>query len=144
MFDGFDESEMEEYEREARERWGHTETYQECVSKTSRYSRADWKKISAQSGDIYGRVAELMVAGEDPGHSDVQAQAEKWFTHINTNYYTCTPEIFRGLAEMYVQDARFTANIDKFGRGLAVFLSKAMKIYADTCGSQPGLRAKNG
>ena len=32
---------------------------------------------------------------------------------------------------MYVDDARFTNNIDKFGEGLAVFLRDAMAVYAN-------------
>ena len=132
MFDGFDESKIEEHKQEARERWGHTEAYRQSEEKTSRYSKADWEKIRAKSGDIYNRTAELMIAGKGPGDSEVQAQAGRWFNHITTNFYTCTPEIFRGLAQAYIQDARFTANIDKVEPGLAGFLSKAMKIYADT------------
>ena len=131
-FDGFDESKIEEHKQEARERWGHTKAYRESEEKTAHYSKADWKKIFAESGDIYGRVAELMIAGKDPGDSEVQAQAGQWFDHITTNFYSCTPEIFRGLAQGYVEDARFTANIDKVEPGLAAFLSRAMRIYADS------------
>jgi hypothetical protein len=32
---------------------------------------------------------------------------------------------------MYVDDERFTKNIDKFGEGLAVYMRDAMAIYAD-------------
>lgn len=32
---------------------------------------------------------------------------------------------------MYVADERFTKNIDKYGEGLAQFLSNAMNIYCD-------------
>ncbi|WP_366945976.1 TipAS antibiotic-recognition domain-containing protein, partial [Mesotoga sp.] len=35
------------------------------------------------------------------------------------------------LGNMYVMDDRFKANIDKYGEGLAEFLSKAMQEYAD-------------
>ena len=39
-------------------------------------------------------------------------------------------EAFAGLGQMYVDDERFTKNIDKFGEGLAVFMRDAMGIYA--------------
>lgn len=32
---------------------------------------------------------------------------------------------------MYVEDERFTKNIDQFGEGLAVFMRDAMAFYAD-------------
>ena len=35
---------------------------------------------------------------------------------------------------MYVADERFTKNIDKYGEGLAQFMSDAMNIYCDNNG----------
>jgi hypothetical protein len=32
---------------------------------------------------------------------------------------------------MYVDNERFTKNIDKFGEGLSVFMRDAMAVYAD-------------
>ena len=32
---------------------------------------------------------------------------------------------------MYVQDERFTANIDRYGKGLAKFMNEAMSTFAD-------------
>ena len=37
-----------------------------------------------------------------------------------------------GLGQMYVDDPRFTENIDQYGEGLSAFLAQAMKHYADT------------
>ena len=39
-------------------------------------------------------------------------------------------EAFAGLGQMYVEDERFTKNIDQFGEGLAVFMRDAMEVYA--------------
>jgi hypothetical protein len=38
----------------------------------------------------------------------------------------------QGEIEMYVDDERFTRNIDKFGEGLATFMRDAMAIFADS------------
>lgn len=40
-------------------------------------------------------------------------------------------EVFRGIGQLYVDDERFTKNIDQFGVGLAQFMHDAMTIYAD-------------
>jgi hypothetical protein len=37
---------------------------------------------------------------------------------------------------MYVEDERFTNNIDKFGKGLAAFMRIAMRIYAKKIGNK--------
>jgi DNA-binding transcriptional MerR regulator len=132
LFDGLDTETLEEYKTEARERWGESDAFKESERKTSKYTKADWKRIGAESSDIYIKVADLMEAGKEPSDSEVQAQTKRWFDHLCENFYTCTPEIFRGLADGYVQDQRFTTNIDKVRPGLAAFLSKAMKVYADS------------
>ncbi|MBN2882836.1 MAG: TipAS antibiotic-recognition domain-containing protein [Clostridia bacterium] len=50
---------------------------------------------------------------------------------MNRNFYDCTDEIFAGLAKTYVADQRFTENIDVHGKGLASFMSRAMKASLD-------------
>jgi len=40
-------------------------------------------------------------------------------------------EAFAGLGQMYVDDERFTKNIDQFGEGLAVFMCEAMGVYRE-------------
>jgi hypothetical protein len=42
-----------------------------------------------------------------------------------------SPEAFRSLGQMYVDDERFTPNIDKFGVGLARFMCHAMVYSVD-------------
>ncbi|MEW8977794.1 MAG: MerR family transcriptional regulator [Symbiobacterium sp.] len=125
LFDGFDPT---EYEEEARQRWGGPE-FEESLKRTRRYTRADWQRISAESSEIYGNIARLM--DRDPGDEEVQQWVARWHEHINKWYYTCSLEVFRGLGEMYVEDERFTKNIDKTKPGLARFLRDAMRVYCD-------------
>ena len=67
----------------------------------------------------------------DPGDEEVQQWVARWHEHINKWYYACSLKVFRGLGEMYVQDERFTKNIDKTRPGLAAFLRDSMRIYCD-------------
>jgi len=136
LFEGLDAETQKEYSLEAKERWGGTDAYKESERKTARYSKEDWARIGAVSGDIYTKIADLMGAGAEPDDERVQEQTKRWYDHITDSYYTCTPEIFRGLGEMYVIDKRFTDNIDKTRPGLAAFLSKAMIIFADNAGAR--------
>ena len=48
---------------------------------------------------------------------------------ITDNFYNCTPEIFRGLGEMYVSDERFSAFYEKMKVGMAVFMRDAINFY---------------
>jgi len=46
--------------------------------------------------------------------------------HITRWFYPCSEEIQKGLAAMYIANARFTENIDKYGAGLAKFIHAAI------------------
>lgn len=126
MFNGFDQS---KYEEEARQRWGHSEEYRQSAERTKKYTKADWTKIQQESGAIYQGLASVM--DRDPADPEVQEWTRQWHEHINTYFYQCSLEVFRGLGDMYVADERFTQNIDKFAPGLAAFMKAAMHVYCD-------------
>ena len=132
-FKAFDYEEIknhqEKYKEETEKRYGNSDAYKESKHKTSKYSKNDWERIMGEMGSIYEELAKLM--DKNPEDDEVQVLVEKWRTHINDNFYNCTIEIFRGLALMYVADERFSKNIDKYGQGLAQFLSDAMNIYCN-------------
>jgi hypothetical protein len=53
------------------------------------------------------------------------------FRFFNENFGNIyMPEMFAGLGQMYVNDPRFTKNIDRYGDGLSQFLEGAMSVYA--------------
>jgi hypothetical protein len=39
--------------------------------------------------------------------------------------------MLRGMSELYIQDARFTATFDRVQPGLAVFMQQAVAVYVD-------------
>lgn len=133
MFDGFDMSEIEQckekYAKEVKDLYGNSNAYKESKKKTSKYTKDYWKEIQSRGEVIFKRLAELM--DKDPADGEVQDTIEQYRQYITESFYTCTPEIFRGLGEMYVCDPRFTKNIDKFGEGLSEFMKEAMGIYCD-------------
>ena len=132
-FKAFDYEEVkkhqEKYKGETEKRYGNSNAYKESQEKTSKYSKNDWNNIMEDANSIYERLAKLM--DKDPADEKVQELIQEWRNHITNNFYNCTVEIFRGLSLMYVCDERFTKNIDKYGDGLAQFMSDAMNIYCD-------------
>jgi DNA-binding transcriptional MerR regulator len=129
MFEGFDDAKIKEYTEEARQRWGGTDAFEESVRRTKRYGKSDWEDIGSKSGEINNAMVALM--GRDPADPEVQQTIGRWFKLIDERFYTVTPEIFRGLGDAYVQDARFTASYDQYKPGLAAFMREAMHVYAD-------------
>ena len=130
LFEGFD---PEAYADEAREKWGETDAYKESARRTKSYGKAEWAQIRAESDGIYARLAELRRGGAAPDDERVRAEIEAHRAHITRWFYPCSPAMQRNLAELYVSDARFTANLDKAGGpGFAGFLREA--ILAATAG----------
>ncbi|MGD9676903.1 MAG: MerR family transcriptional regulator [Vulcanibacillus sp.] len=133
MFEAFDmtilEEHQKEYANEVKQKYGESVAYKESQNKTSKYAKDDWSRIMEDAGKIYDDITNLMDKG--PSDPQVQNAIELWRKHINDNFYTCTLEIFRGLGDLYVDDERFTKNIDKYRIGLAEFMREAMHIYCD-------------
>ncbi len=129
MFEGFDESKLSEYREEARRRWGNSPAWEESERRTSGYTKQDWQDIQTESDEINRSLAALMEL--DPAGAEVQELAGRWYRLINTRFYECSPQILRGLADMYVEDARFKSHYDRWKPGLAAFLRQAMHVYAD-------------
>lgn len=133
MFGAFDMSEIEKHQRksarEAEERWGASEAYQESKRRAAAYGPDDWARIMNRADEIFGRVVDLM--DRSPSDPEVQEAVEDWRQHISDSFYTCTPEVLRGLGDLYVSDSRFTATFDRIKSGLARFFSEAISAYCD-------------
>lgn len=131
MFESFDmkaiEAHKAKYAAEVREKYGAHAV--ESEKRTAGYSKQDWAEIMSKHGEIYSIIADNMDKG--PADPVVQQYVAAWRSHITRYFYDCTPEIFRGLGDLYVEDERFTANIDKVKPGFASFLREAMHFYCD-------------
>ncbi|MFN3431873.1 MAG: MerR family transcriptional regulator [Candidatus Sericytochromatia bacterium] len=123
-FDGFDDP----YREEAEARWGK-DRVAESYQRMGRFSKAEQQAWKVDFKRGLERLAELMPEG--PDHPEVQSAMAESFRHINERYYDCSPEIFRNLGQMYVDDPRFTATYDTVKPGLAAFVRDAMAIHAD-------------
>lgn len=119
------------YEAEARERWGNTQAYIEHNEKTKGYTPDKWKVANDGLMNIFAEFAALKSSGFEANSAEVQALVVKLQKHITDNYYTCTDEILSGLGQMYVSDERFKMNIDKYGDGIADFVSRAIAAYCE-------------
>lgn len=131
-FGGFDRKALEEhkekYAAEAREKYGES-VVEATERRVAAYTEADWRRIHTENDQINAGIIAAMAGG--PADPQVQAGVAALRRHITTYYYDCTPEIFRGLADLYTGDPRFTANIDKAKPGYAAFLREAMIVYCD-------------
>ena len=117
------------YEKEARERWGDTSAYREHEEKTKHYTKEKWAESNDGLMAIFAEFAARKQNGTEADSNEAQALVAELQAHITANYYTCTDEILAGLGKMYVADERFKKNIDKYGDGTAVFAATAIEVY---------------
>ena len=120
---------MNTFDNEVKQRWGNTDAYKESKQKTADYSAEKWGGVNAGLNAILAEFGAALKSGETPESETAQSLVKKLQTYITDNFYTCTPEILKGLSQIYVTDDRFKSNIDKNGIGTAEFISKAIKIY---------------
>ena len=117
------------YEIEARERYGGIAAYREYEQKTKNYTKEKWAEANDVLMAIFAEFAACKESGASTESAEVQALVAKLQAHITSNYYTCTDEILAGLGNMYACDERFKKNIDKYGDGTAAFAADAIASY---------------
>ena len=127
-FDAFDDSKIDAYAAEAKAKWGKTDAYKEFEQKTKgqtkEQQRADGDGLMAIFAEI-GRVKHL-----SPASDEAQALIKKLQNFITEHYYTCTPQILKGLGMMYIAGDSMTDNINAAGgEGTAEFAHKAIEFY---------------
>ena len=120
---------INEYESEARSRWGATDAYREHEQKTKNYTKEKWAEANDGMMAIFAEFAACRASGASADSDEAQARVAKLQAHITENYYTCTDEILAGLGQMYVCDERFKNNIDKYGEETAEFASQAIAVF---------------
>lgn len=128
-FHGFDFT-NNPYEDEARRLWG---------DKAVEQSNAHIKSLSQNEQEAIAKGMDALftdlakIRKEAPDSATAQAAMAKMYSHFNLNFgFRYSLEAFAGVGQMYVTDERFTENVEKYGDGLAKFLSEAMKIYAES------------
>ena len=122
---------MDNYSKEASERWGNTNAYREHEQKTKNYTKEKWAEANDGLMAIFAEFAACKASGASADSAGAQALVDKLQAHITANYYTCTDEILAGLGKMYIADERFKKNIDKYGDGTAEFASEGIRIYVE-------------
>jgi len=133
-FEVFGAHDPDEYADEARDRWGDTDAYRQSAQRTASYSKDDWLRIKAEGDAVTQRFADLFTAGAPADGPEAAAAVRDHREHITRWFYDCSPQMQRGLAEMYVADDRFRRTYDDRAPGLAQWIHDAVLAETDTQG----------
>ncbi|MBP3683858.1 MAG: MerR family transcriptional regulator [Oscillospiraceae bacterium] len=127
-FDNWDPKKIDEYQAQAENLYGKTEAWQQWQRKRSRRSPGQEQQINSQVMDFFRRLGQLRHLS--PDSKEVQCWVRELQEFFTEHFYDCTPQILRGLGEMYAGGGSMTENIDKTGGdGTGEFAKKAIDFY---------------
>jgi DNA-binding transcriptional MerR regulator len=130
-FEGFKQKMIEDnekkYGKEIREKYGK-EAVEGSNAKIMNMTQEEYDRAEGLANEITETLAKAFATGE-PADELAQKAADlhkQWLTLYWDNY---SKEAHAGLAQMYVDDPRFTAYYDKEQPGTAEFFRDAILIY---------------
>lgn len=134
-FTAFDTKKIDEYCRQAKERWGTTEAYRQYEEKSQGRSKEDEAAIANGVMELFAEFGWLMEMGERPEGEKAQRQVKKLQAYFTEHFYDCKEEILSGLGKMYGGGGAFTESINgAAGEGCAQFAAKAIEAYCGKAG----------
>ena len=123
------------YADEAKARWGHTDPWKQSQERVKKLTKEDWARIKEAGDVLMKEFVAASDAGRDPASPEVLSLTARHYAGLRT-FYEPNLELYRGLADMYVADARFAAYYDKYKPGLATFMQQAMHAFCDAGGEK--------
>ncbi len=126
-FSAFDTAKMDEYATKAKEKWQHTNAYQEYTQKNKGRSKDAEEALARGLMLIFSDFGKCKDG--DPALPEAQALVKRLQAYISENYYQCTPEILQTLGAMYGAGGEFTENIDKAGGEGTAKICRACNLY---------------
>lgn len=130
-FEGFKKKMVEDnekkYGKEISEKYGK-ESVEASNAKVMNMTEEEYQEVTALAEQLQTTLAEAFKTGDPAGELAQKAAYlhKQWLTYYWKEY---SKEAHAGLAQMYVDDERFTAYYDKEQPGTAVFLRDAIHIY---------------
>jgi Predicted transcriptional regulators len=117
------------YGKEIREKYGEKSVAQ-SYKKFGSLSKEDYARAEAIQTDMFANLKHAMDNGADPGSKEAQKAADLHKQWLSFFWAAYSPEAHAGLAQMYVDDPRFTAYYDdRVGKSTAKLLRDAVLIY---------------
>lgn len=130
-FEGFKQKMVDDnekkYGKEIREKYGK-ETVEKSNAKVKNMTQEQYDEVTALATQVTETLSKAFETGDPAGELAQKAadMHKKWLTYYWNEY---SKEAHAGLAQMYVDDPRFTAYYDEKQPGTAEFLRDAILIY---------------
>lgn len=123
----------QQYGQEIREKYGE-ENVTRANAKLMNMSREGYDELEKLTGELNETLKQAVEQGDPASELAQKACAlhKQWLCFYWDKY---SPQAHIGIAQMYVDDERFTAYYEKIAPGCAVFLRDAVKHFSGCSGS---------
>lgn len=128
LYEGFSKEEIDAWKKEVDEKYDKN-VVAESNENIKKMTKGDFAAVKEEQEAVAKELAELMHL--PVANAKVQAIIMRHHA-TNEKFYKTSAEVYRGLADMYINDSRFTEFYDKHKVGLSKFLRDAMHYFADT------------
>jgi DNA-binding transcriptional MerR regulator len=127
LYEGLSKETADRYQKEARQRYDPA-LVAESERRVRKMSKAQWQALKAEGETVTRALADVM--DDDPTGDVVQALIARHFKMIE-QFYPVSPDVYRGLGQLYVENDEFRTYYERHRLGLAGFMRAAMTHYAD-------------
>lgn len=118
--------ETKKHRQEAIQRWGDKVIQSE--NNLSKLTPKQKEGLIQEGKDIANKLGEALKQNKQFNSQNTQDLIKSYHKHMQ-NFYDCTPEIFKNLGQMYVDDPRFTKYYEDITPGLANYVNQAIQYY---------------
>lgn len=134
LYEGMPKEQAEAYRKKAVEKWG-----EDVVVRSEKalleMPKLNMEQLKTDQKDIAQKLVSLV--NEDPGSKVVQEQIARHYANIRSFWGVTDPtdlkiETYKGLANLYVADERYTTVEGKTNSAFASFMHEAMMRFADS------------
>ena len=125
-FNGFKKEDLNKYEDQAIEKYG-----KETIEESKKRQSGKEDIVAEKFNSVFRSMAEYKQDGLNIEEKEVQSKVEDLYNYMNKYAFDCSIEVFSYIGKGYSQNPEFKNNIDKFGEGIAEYISKAIEIFCN-------------
>ena len=125
-FEGFTLLDNIEYQSKALEKFG-----KEAIIETSKRQNGIELEVNESFNNIFIKFAQKMNREIQPKEKEVQNICLELYDTLNKYAFDCSLEVFGIIGKTYYNNLEFRKNIDKFGEGLAEYISKSIAKFVE-------------
>lgn len=125
-FSGFKLEDVKKYEQSAKEKYG-----EEVIEEAKNRQKGKEDIVNEKFNSVFRELAECKRLGLELSDDKVQEQVDRLYSHLREYGFDCTIEVFSYIGKGYSTNPEFKNNIDRFGEGVAEYISKAIEYYAN-------------